>query len=119
MGDMITHMEGPNGAAARAAFIEMCATLGPGVMTRQSDALAKRADLRPRLGDVSCPALLLWGAHDRFSPAADGLKMAAALPNGRYAEIADCGHLPTLEYPEETAAAIDHWMEDMGLALKA
>lgn len=116
MGDIISHMEGPNGPATREAFIEMCAALGPDVMTRQSDALAQRADLRPRLAEVACPALMLWGVHDKFSPAADGLKMAAAMPNGRYVEIADCGHFPSLEYPEETAAAIDHWMEDQGLA---
>jgi pimeloyl-ACP methyl ester carboxylesterase len=62
---------------------------------------------------------MLWGALDRFSPAADGLAMSAAMRKGRYVEIANCGHLPTLEYPEETAAAIDHWMEDLGLAAKA
>lgn len=119
MGDIIAHMDGPNGAAARDCFIEMCETVGPDVMTRQSDALAQRADLRPRLADVSCPALMLWGVHDRFSPAADGLRMAAAMPNGRYVELADCGHLPSLEYPEETAAAIAHWMADVKLAARA
>ena len=83
MGEMIAHMEGPRGAAARDAFIGMCASIGPGVMTRQSDALAKREDLRPRLGEIRCPALMLWGVHDKFSPATDGLKMSAAIPNGR------------------------------------
>ena len=118
MGDIIAHMEGPNGPATREAFIEMCAEVGTDVMTRQSDALARRADLRPRLGELACPALMLWGALDKFSPATDGLKMAAAMRNGRYVEIADCGHLPTLEYPEETASAIDHWMEDSELSPK-
>jgi pimeloyl-ACP methyl ester carboxylesterase len=97
----------------------MCASVGPDVMSRQSDALAKRADLRPRLQEIACPALMLWGVHDKFSPAGDGLRMAAAMPNGRYVEIAECGHFPTLEYPDETAAAIDHWMEDQGLAVRA
>ena len=116
MGENIAHLDGPNGPAARDCFVSMCASLGPGVMTRQSDALANRIDLRPRLSEITCPALMLWGVHDKFSPAADGLQMAAAIPNGRYAELADCGHFPTLEYPEETAAAISHWMADAGLA---
>ena len=116
MGDMIAHMEGPNGSYARHTFIEMCADVGPGVMMRQSDALARRADLMPRLQEIACPALLLWGVHDKFSPAADGRRMAAAMPRGRYVELADCGHFPTLEYPEETAAAISDWMQDVGLS---
>lgn len=116
MGENIAHLDGPNGPAARDAFVNMCADVGPGVMTRQSDALARRIDLRPRLADITCPALMLWGAHDKFSPAADGLQMASAMPRGRYVELADCGHFPSLEYPDETAAAINHWMADAGLA---
>lgn len=72
MGDMIAHMEVPNGPAARQAFIDMCATLGPDAMTRQSDALAHRADRWPKLSEIKCPALMLWGVHDKFSPAAEG-----------------------------------------------
>lgn len=116
MGAMISHMEGPNGPAARDAFIAMCERQGPGVMTRQSDALAQRQDLRPRLGEITCPALMLWGKHDKFSPAPDGRQMAAAMPRGRYVELKDCGHFPSLEYPADTAAAISRWMEDTGLA---
>ena len=116
MGDIIADMEGPNGPATREAFIEMCATVGPDVMTRQSDALAMRRDLRPRLGEIACPALMLWGVHDKFSPAGDGRAMAAGMPNGRYVEIARCGHFPSLEYPDETAAAISEWMRDVSLA---
>lgn len=119
MGEMIAHLDGPNGPATRDAFVKMCRDVGPGVMTRQSDALARRVDLWPRLAEITCPALMLWGVHDRFSPATDGLRMAAAMPRGRYVEIADCGHFPTLEYPEETAAAIRHWMADVGLAASA
>lgn len=116
MGDMISHLPGPNGPATREAFIEMCRTVGTDAMTRQSDALAKRIDLRPRLKEIACPALLLWGAEDKFSATADGRAMAAAMPKGRYVELAGCGHFPTLEYPEETAAAISQWMVDSGFA---
>lgn len=118
MADMIAHMDGPNGAAARQAFIDMCGAVGVDAMTRQSDALANRADRWPRLAEVQCPALMLWGVHDKYVSAAEGLKMSAAMPRGRYVELADCGHFPTLEYPDETAAALAHWMEDAGLSPK-
>jgi pimeloyl-ACP methyl ester carboxylesterase len=116
MGAMIAHLEGPNGPAARDAFIAMCATTGPATMIRQSDALARREDLRPRLGEITCPAMMLWGAHDKFAPASEGRAIAAAIHRGSYVELPDCGHFPSLEYPQETAAAIARWMQDTGLA---
>ncbi len=116
MGDIISHLPGPHGPQTRDAFISMCRTQGPDLMARQSDALAKRIDLWPRLKEISCPALMLWGVHDQFSPARDGLRLSASVQRGRYAELAECGHFPTLEYPEEAAAAIHHWMADNGLS---
>lgn len=116
MGDMVAHLEGPNGPATRQCFIDMCETLGPDVMARQSDALAKRVDRRPQLGSIACPALMLWGVLDKFSPAAEGLAMSSAMPHGRYVELAACGHFPSLEFPDETAAAVSHWLQDQRLA---
>lgn len=115
MADIISHLPGPNGAATREAFIAMCKTQGAALMARQSDALAKRTDLWPRLPEITCPALMLWGKHDQFSPAADGLRLSSAVGQGRYVELADCGHFPTLEYPDESAAALVHWLKDSGL----
>ncbi len=112
MADMVSHMPGPNGAKARDAFISMAQKQGGALMSRQSAALSKRADLWPRLDEIACPSLMLWGREDKFSPAADGLKMSTSLPHGRYAEISDCGHFPSLEAPEETADIILHWLHD-------
>lgn len=114
MAAIISHLPGPNGAATRDAFIAMSRQQGADLMARQSDALAKRTDLWPRLSEIQCPALMLWGVHDQFSPAADGLRLSAAVTHGRYVELAECGHFPTLEYPEETAAALGHWLTDSG-----
>ena len=47
---MIAHLPGPNGPATRHAFIAMARKQGAELMARQSDALANRGDLRPRLG---------------------------------------------------------------------
>lgn len=115
MAAIIAYMPGPQGIATQHLFKAMARTQGAQLMARQSDALAERIDLWPRMGEITCPALMLWGAHDQFSPAADGLRLSSAVANGRFVEIAECGHFPTLEYPQESAAAIAHWLADHGL----
>ena len=112
LADKISHIPGPNGAKARNTFTSMAHELGGALMARQSEALAKRVNRWPRLGEISCPSLMLWGREDKFSAAADGLKMSTSLPHGRYAEISECGHFPSLEAPEETADIILHWLQD-------
>lgn len=115
MAAMIAHLPGPDGPAARDAFIAMARRQGSEVAARQSDALAYREDLTPRLGEISGPALMLWGAQDQFVAAKEGLRLSMAVPHGRYAEIPDCGHLPSLEAADETADTIRNWLADVGL----
>ena len=115
MGAIISHLPGPNGPAVRDAFVVMAQTQGSDIMARQSDALSKRTDLWSRLPEICCPSLMLWGVHDQFSPAVVGLRMSTAVAHGRFVELADCGHFPTLEYPEDSAAAISHWLLDSNL----
>ena len=74
--------------------------------------MARRGDVTARLADIEWPALMLWGREDQFSPAADGLALAMAMQHGRYAEIRDCGHFPSLEAPDETLAILQHWLQD-------
>ncbi|MBI2718572.1 MAG: alpha/beta hydrolase [Rhizobiales bacterium] len=112
MGAMISHLPGPNGPAARDAFIAMGRAMGADRMARQSDALAHRSDLTPRLAEITCPSLMLWGSRDRFVPAREGLTLATAISGARFVEIADCGHFPSLETPEETVDALRHWLAD-------
>jgi pimeloyl-ACP methyl ester carboxylesterase len=38
--------------------------------------------------------------------------MHALLPDSRLEIIEDAGHLPTLEQPERTTAALSRWLED-------
>ena len=115
MAAIISHVAGPNGISTQHDFKAMARTQGALLMARQSEALAKRADLWPRMAEISCPSLMLWGKHDQFSPAADGLRLASAVGQGRYVELDECGHFPSLEYPDETAAALSHWLIDNGL----
>jgi pimeloyl-ACP methyl ester carboxylesterase len=113
MGQMIAHEPGPKGAAARQAFIAMASAMDVDQLARQSDALAHRVDLWERLSEIECPTLCLWGEHDKFSPAADGLRIAEAVQYGSYVELPACGHFPTLEYPDDATEAIAMWLDDI------
>ena len=109
MGDMVSHLAGPLGANARDAFIKMGRDVGHAALARQSDALARRIDLWDSLPKIACPTLCLWGVHDKFSPPEDGKRIAASVQNGKYMELNNCGHFPTLEYPDETALILKNW----------
>jgi pimeloyl-ACP methyl ester carboxylesterase len=110
---MITHLPGERGPEAADMFLAMARHGDPLKVALQADALATRPDRWNDLGRITCPTLLLWGVHDQFAPAADALRMAGLIPNARYVEIAECGHLPTLEAPAEVIDAARHWLSDL------
>lgn len=113
MADMISHLPGPRGPATRHAFIDMAMAFDLEVLARQSDALAHRVDRWDDLEDVEALTVCLWGEHDKFSPGDDGLRMAEAVDIGSFIEFPNCGHFPTLEYPDEATEAITMWLEDI------
>lgn len=113
MATMIAHEAGPHGLMTRQAFVDMAMAMDAEQLARQSDALAHRVDRWDELEAVEALTLCLWGEHDKFSPAADGLRLAEAVQMGSYVEIANCGHFPTLEYPDEATEAIALWLEDI------
>lgn len=72
--------------------------------------------LRARLGVVTIPTLVLWGESDRVFTPGYGRAYAAEFPNSRFELIPEAGHLPQLEQPAATFAAIDAWSGAASLA---
>ena len=66
--------------------------------------------LQAKLGDIGIPALVLWGDSDRVFTPGYGRAYAAQLGNARFELVADTGHLPQLEQPVQTFAAIDGFL---------
>ena len=61
------------------------------------DALAAAGS---RLGDLGCPALVVWGAGDRYIPVEFGRLYAQRLARAELLELPDAGHWPWVERPE-------------------
>lgn len=61
--------------------------------------------LVPLLAQIDVPALVVWGADDQLLPAAGANLLVAGLARGEKVIIAECGHLPMVEKPRETAQA--------------
>jgi pimeloyl-ACP methyl ester carboxylesterase len=55
------------------------------------------------------PALFVWGLRDRLVPVAFARHVTDALPTAEHVEL-DCGHVPQLERPRETHAAIARFL---------
>jgi pimeloyl-ACP methyl ester carboxylesterase len=80
-----------------------------------TDGLAglMEVDLRHVVQHVQVPALVLVGEHDRVTPPASAVALAAALPQGRLETIAGAGHIPMLERPDELTARVRAFAEEV------
>ncbi len=114
MGDIVSHLPGPRGNETMQAFRMMGREMGAEKFAQQSDAMACREDLWPRMKEIACPVLCLWGDHDQYSPHETAHKIAASVQHGQIVVVADCGHFPTLEYPAETAHAVAGFLSISG-----
>jgi len=103
---------GPDRQGLLDLCMDMALALGPQVFARQSRALRDRADRQATLARFRGPALVLMGAQDRLCPRDRHELMQALMPQSRLVIIDGAGHLPTLERPEETTAALRRWLED-------
>lgn len=91
--------------------LEMALGLGPDVFLRQSRALMDRPDQTETLNHCDAHALVLCGRDDRLCPVERHELMAGLLSSSELTIIEGAGHLPTLERPEETNAAIKNWLD--------
>ncbi len=62
-----------------------------------------------RLRELQHESLFVWGQKDRLVPIAFARHVREALPGAQHVEL-DCGHVPQLEAPRETHAAIKRFL---------
>lgn len=71
-----------------------------GPTPRLWDAIVAAEPLSERLGTLSVPFFVIWGAEDRLLPKNDGVQLAE-LGRGEFHSIPGCGHSPQLLCPEK------------------
>jgi 3-oxoadipate enol-lactonase len=81
----------------------------PQVFHDACGALAE-LDLRPELGKVTVPVLVLVGEHDEATPPPMSHELAAGLPNAYLEIIPGCAHVPQLQSPGKFLEAIGDFL---------
>jgi 3-oxoadipate enol-lactonase len=81
----------------------------PEVFRAACAALAE-LDLRPELGEVKVPVLVLVGEQDEATPPPMSHELAAGLPDAGLQVIAGCAHVPQLQAPEVFLQAIGDFL---------
>jgi len=103
---------GPGKQAILDLCLDMALSLGPQVFAHQSRALRDRPDRQAALAAFKGPALVLMGAEDRLCPRDRHDLMHGLMPQSRLVIVDGAGHLPPLERPVETTAALRRWLEE-------
>lgn len=71
-----------------------------------------QSNIRPLLTKVTCPALLIYGQHDRMVPQAVGTDLLDLMPQATLHVINRAGHAPFLSHPREFYQSITGFLHD-------
>jgi pimeloyl-ACP methyl ester carboxylesterase len=93
----------PDRATVRAALEAMKSNLAADLAAAQAweSGLYQTIDLRPLLDKITCPTLIIAGELDFICGPAQAEPIARAITHVRLEVIPDCGHIPSVEQPDE------------------
>jgi pimeloyl-ACP methyl ester carboxylesterase len=104
------HPSRRDNADLRQLVHDMGDDIGTDAFVRQHTAIMGRRDSRPTLAWIKCPTLVLTGDEDNTIPNSLSKEMADGIHRAKLVVLSQCGHLPQVEQPQATAAALLEWM---------
>ncbi len=81
--------------------------------------LLRSIDLRGELAAIGAPALVIAGGRDTLAPSAAGARLAQALPDARWMEIAGAAHVPFLSHRDAFLGTVARFLTFAGGASDA
>lgn len=90
--------------------IAMCSEIGVEIYKRQEAIAIARPDRRGDLAAIKCPTIVVCGRDDAATPLALSEEIARGIKGSTLHVVEQCGHLVTMERPEETNAILKKWL---------
>jgi len=92
------------------AVVDMVGRMSGPIYAGQTRALLGRPDATAVLESIACPAMVICGKEDGWSPPERHERMAALIPEAQLRLIDGAGHMAMMEAPEATLAALQEWL---------
>ena len=108
---LLVHPGARDNTLLRDAVRAMIDDTGIDAFIRQEQAIIHRADSRPTLAEIRCPALVLVGEQDAITPPDVAEEIAAGIRGARLVKIPECGHMSAMEQPAAVNAALAAWLD--------
>ncbi|SCE60088.1 alpha/beta hydrolase fold, partial [Streptomyces sp. Termitarium-T10T-6] len=102
----------PGDRAALQELLLRCESMSPQTGLSYLDVFDAQPTLFARLPEITVPTLVLWGRHDTVIPVKAAHLLHGAIPDSRFAELADAGHFPCLTHPEDVHRLLLPFLDD-------
>jgi pimeloyl-ACP methyl ester carboxylesterase len=103
----------PRQAADRALvqdYLDLVLRAGAEQLIRQNRAVIARPDARLHLPQVHCATLVMVGDADQLTPPECAREIAGLVPTAELVELAECGHMLTMEQPARVNEELRRWL---------
>ena len=91
-------------------IVSMFERKSPDLFEAQMNALLNRPDATPVLAQIRCPALVVTGREDSWSPPLTHQIIASGIAGAKLVVVPHSGHMSAMEQPAAVAQALRDWL---------